>query len=132
MFHFVGQLGWLDTNMSWFFIIPYFMLLFLVALTEYQEKIYINMNQKIIISAISIATVLLICLATYITLTPVGNDRIHRIQGRYFIPIAPLLFLLLYNHKTKFSFKWKELAIICISVISLIYTIIVLIRRYYI
>ena len=52
--HFVGQLGWLDTNMSWFFIIPYFMLLFLVALTEYQEKIYINMNQKIIISAISI------------------------------------------------------------------------------
>ncbi|OGS43243.1 MAG: hypothetical protein A2539_00135 [Elusimicrobia bacterium RIFOXYD2_FULL_34_15] len=130
--HFVGQLGWLDTNMSWVFIISYFFILFFIALTEAKEHINFLVKQKAVIFVIFVSTLLLICLAPYITLTPVGNDRIHRLQGRYFIPIAPLFFSLLYNQKIKLSFKLKEIGIICFSALSLIYTIIVLIKRYYI
>ena len=50
----------------------------------------------------------------YVYATRVGRDQVYGVQGRYFIPMAPLLFMLLYNRylnpalNVLFSIRRKE------------------------
>ncbi|MDD5687668.1 MAG: DUF2142 domain-containing protein [Elusimicrobia bacterium] len=129
--HFVGQLGWLDTDMSWFFLLSYFFMLIFVSLTDIRENIKLSLNHKVIIFLVFMLNVFFICLSQYITWTPVGRGRIQGLQGRYFISISLLFFMLLYNTKMRISSKWRNPAIICFSLLSLIYTIIIIVKRYY-
>ena len=127
--HFIGQLGWLDTQMSWFFLLPYLFMLIFTALTDNAGNIILTSKHKMILAATLFTSIILICLSQYLTWTPVGRARI---QGRYFIPLSPLIFLLLSNKKIKLNFNLKNFAIVCFSFFSLIYTLIVLIKRFYI
>ena len=58
-----------------------------------------------------IASYLATILSIYTTFTPVGADEILGVQGRYFVPLAPLLFLVLFGIRdlknfTLSSSKW--------------------------
>lgn len=139
--HFIGRLGWLDTQMSWFFILPYFLLLIGVALTDINKNILLSLKHKTVIFAALAATLILLCLSQYLTWTPVGKTRIFGLQGRYFIPVAPLIFLLFYpperfwragNQKITLTVNRKNIFLFCVSFCSLAYTIVVLIKRFYI
>ena len=130
--HFIGQLGWLDTEMSWFFLLPYFFMLIFTALTDNTGDKILTSKHKMIMAAALFASIILICLSQYLTWTPVGRTRIQGIQGRYFIPLSPMIFLLLYNKKIEFNFNLKNFAIVCFSFFSLIYTLIILMKRFYI
>lgn len=129
--HFIGRLGWLDTKMSWFFILPYFVMIIGTALTDAAGNITLNIKHKTIIFAALAANLILLCLSQYLTWTPVGKTRVYGLQGRYFIPVSPLLFLLFYNKKIEFNPKWRNPVLVCFSFLSMIYTIIVLIKRFY-
>ena len=68
----------------------------------------------------------------YLTATPVGQNTIKTIVGRYLIPIAPLLFLLFYNNKIKFDIKKGfNLLIISLIMFSLTVAIYLLIKKFY-
>ena len=54
---------------------------------------------KLVLLAVAIATYALITTLNYLGWSPVGALRIGFIQGRYYLPIAPLLFLLLSNRR---------------------------------
>ena len=94
-FLFVGNF-WLDIPLPTWWLGFYLITIIPVALVD-KNKINITRNQKLVslitFGIISIA----ICASVYITWTPVGQSLIDGIQGRYFIPILLLLFLLLYN-----------------------------------
>lgn len=130
--HFIGQLGWLDAQMSWFFLLPYLFMLIFTALTDNDGNFILTSRHKMIMAATLFTSIILICLSQYLTWTPVGRTRIQGIQGRYFIPLSPLIFLLLSTKKIKLNFNLKNFAIVCFSFFSLIYTLIVLIKRFYI
>lgn len=137
---FVGDLGQLDTPLPGWIVYLYISILILVALMD-KNKPIIRLNQKLI----SLVTFLIISIFTfafeYITWTPVGNNLILGVQGRYFIPIAPLLFLLFYNqkfninlHNKKINFKLRnsiKLAITIFIILFLFITVLILISRYY-
>lgn len=64
--------------------------------------------------------VVLICASMYITGAPIGNNIITSLDGRYLIPIAPLIFLLFYNNKIKFEIEKRfNLVIICFIIFTL-------------
>jgi uncharacterized membrane protein len=91
-------------------------MLTLTALLD-KRDIIIDHKQKIITL---ITIFVLICASMYITGTPVGQNTINNIVGRYLIPIAPLLFLVFYNNKIKFDIGMGySLIIICIIIFSL-------------
>jgi len=60
-------------------------------------KIQITLKQKMISLIIFILVFILVCAFVYISWTPVGQNTIDGIQGRYFIPIFPLLLILFYK-----------------------------------
>jgi len=128
---FIGNLGWLDTPLPPFFIGSYVTVLVLVSMVSNQKDIEISYLQKFIVFTTFILNGILVCILLYLSWTPIGGDTVEGIQGRYFIPIAPLFFLLFYNRKLTLDMKNFGLVLACYSLFSETITISLLMHRYY-
>ncbi|MCB4756389.1 MAG: DUF2142 domain-containing protein [Elusimicrobia bacterium] len=129
---FLGQLGWLDTSLSTPFLILLGMALVISALSDGNERIEIKMGHRMIIFSAILSSTLLIFVSLYISGTQNKDNYIH-LQGRYFIPIGSLPFLLLYNRKLAFLHRkgGAQILLFTWSLVSLVYTTLVIIKRYY-
>jgi uncharacterized membrane protein len=94
---FVGKLGWLNKPLPEWHINLYLWILIITAFLLSNNDIKIGLTNKLIILAMFTAGVIYIETGLYLTWNPVGQNYIHDVQGRYFIPCAPLFLLLLYN-----------------------------------
>jgi len=131
---FIGQLGWLDTSLPEALRIVYVITLMVIALVDTQGNVAVRCKQKGIISGVLLASMVLIGTALYLTATPVGSRTIGGIQGRYFIPISPLFFLLFHNKKVRIDLETPGFygAMISFILFSLTSTVFVIMRRYYV
>jgi hypothetical protein len=92
---YVGTFGWLDTRLpSWSILITYFVLT-IASIFPIQDSLNMSTRQKSILVVISLMTVSLILLSQHLTWDCIGSEVIGTIQGRYFIPVFPLLFFCL-------------------------------------
>lgn len=90
------------SNVSNFLRMPLFLvyiyLIVLVFVSLYDVSDFkLNLKQKLFGISVFLIIFLSISVAELITWTPIGFDRIVGLQGRYFIPIAPLLLLVFKN-----------------------------------
>ena len=145
-FLFVGNF-WLDVPLPTWWLGFYLATIIPVALLE-KNKINITRNEKLVSAVTFIINFIAACAIVYITWNPVGQNIIDGIQGRYFIPILPLLFLLLYkirdfgnfdkkiidNDKKIITIIRENLNVILISyiIIFLSITLLIFITSYYI
>lgn len=130
---FIGILGWLDTKLPGFIINSYLAVLCVIALIENRKNIRISIKDKLILFCTSVICIVLVFLAMYIGWSRVGYNFIEGVQGRYFIPISPVIFLLLYNKKITVGterVRWK-IFISSFVLLVLSWTVYVLIKRYY-
>ena len=93
---FGGELGWgelVQLNS----IIPYVLALILIwiTITDQTIKDKFKLYQKVWICLTIIAVIGLIFTSLYVQWTTIGSDSILGIQGRYFIPILPLIALII-------------------------------------
>jgi uncharacterized membrane protein len=128
---YIGTLGWLETKLPLWFIYLSYTVLFFVAIANGNKEITINLRGKIILAGIVITIICLILLSQHLTWDEVGGDTIATIQGRYFIPVFPLLFMLFYNA------KWSKPTIVVpvvvfFSLFSLSLTAKTIYTRYYV
>jgi len=131
---FVGILGWYDTHLHRWFYLLFLILLTLTVLCENNDQFYFSRRQKLFLLLIFCLCLFLSYTALYLTFNPVGSRVIQGMQGRYFIPLMPLLALISVSAKPIFppGFKRIFLRILTLSSPSwLFYTGLVLIRRYY-
>ncbi len=94
---FVGLFGWIDTPLP--ALVAYFYLVFLVFVSLFSK---VNWNgdgfvRKCVVSGVFLSGFVLIETALYVYCNPVGCEAITAVQGRYFIAIGPLFFLLFSN-----------------------------------
>jgi uncharacterized membrane protein len=94
---FIGIMGWLNKPLPKWHINFYLLILIITAFLLSNNDIKIGLTNKLIILAMFTAGVIYIETGLYLTWNPVGQNYIHDVQGRYFIPCAPLFLLLLYN-----------------------------------
>ncbi len=92
----VGVWGWPDMPLPYWVYIIYFFALFAIAILD-KNPIKITSIQKYIILGLFLFITLTIFLTEYVTWTSVGAPVILGVQSRYFIPILPLLFVILYR-----------------------------------
>ena len=95
--NFVGTTGWLDTFLPPLLVYLYLLLLIFTALTDSASEFRISVRNKIFFFVLFLTGLLAIETSMYFYATYVGMDKIFGIQGRYFIPLAPLFFLLFQN-----------------------------------
>lgn len=130
----------LDIPLPVWWIGIYILSIFPVALLDTCE-IEISRRQKLISTIVFLLVFLLLCAFVYVSWTPVGQNTIDGIQGRYFIPIMPLLFILFYkwsyirdlDQKIPLILKNNlNLIITCCTAVYLTITLLIFIVRYYI
>ncbi len=94
---FVGLLGWVDTPLPEWLTFGYLFLLLFTALFIAERAIRIRPLVKAWLMLLFLLGFLLVMTAMYIYANVPGSKIIHAVQGRYFIPLAPLFFIVFYN-----------------------------------
>ena len=106
LYSFVGWFGWLTAPMPDFVYFLFLIGLALAVLGDMQNKFTLTRNQKLIFLSVLFLYVVGIILSMYIFWTPPGAEIAKGIQGRYFIPIVPLLLYLAASLRRP---KWERL-----------------------
>ena len=97
------------------------------------EKIEISAKNRFIIFSALFSGIAIFVTMAYIGWTPVGEKTVWGIQGRYFIPLSPLFFLLFCRRRCLFVIKEKKaaLTVIIFSLLMLSYSLNASYQRYY-
>jgi uncharacterized membrane protein len=99
---YIGSFGNNDiTFPKWLLPISYILIL-IIALTEKNPK-SLSLFQKIILSGSSFFAFVLLLLSQHLTWDCVGEGVVDVVQGRYLIPLFPLVFLFFTNILSKFK-----------------------------
>lgn len=95
----IGVLGWLDTHMHRdYYRVAAVMgvaLAVVTALERRSDARTVRGADRVVIALALLASVAMIFGALYVSWTPVGQRIVDGVQGRYFLPLLPLLALLL-------------------------------------
>jgi uncharacterized membrane protein len=94
---FVGLFGWVDTPLPGGLAWTYLLFLLLVTIGTPAGKIRITIAGKFLMFGLFLLCTALIETAMYLYCNTVGSASIIAVQGRYFIAIAPVLFLIFQN-----------------------------------
>lgn len=82
-------------------IVAYLVILTISSFTYQEPAVKIHVSDRVLLLFVSASVVGAVMLVMFIGWTPYGNPVIEGVQGRYFIPILPLLFLSLSNDMIK-------------------------------
>ena len=126
---FVGVLGWLDTPLPGFLIRSYWGVLLGLALIPITGEGRLSRWQRGWLAIAALSSILVLCTLAYLW-NFVGNPIIGGLQGRYFIPLSPLLGLLLYQRRWRLP-KLTPWLLVGYLLFSLTVTCLVVGDRYY-
>lgn len=127
---YIGTFGWLDAHLPVWLIIVTYAGLILFLLTSKEKSFMFSTKQRIILNSILFVVVLLLYLTLHLSWSCVGSTVNGTMQGRYLIPVLPLLFISF--GKIRRSFKINILSILKLySLFLLSYSTVILINRYY-
>ncbi len=127
---YIGTFGWLDAKLPvWLITISYIVIFIVAALGNNPDKKFSNFQKTVLFFSL-ISIVALVLLSQHLTWDCVGGDLIATIQGRYFIPAFPLLFLLFSNRYNKYV--QTKFIVMIFSVFLLLFSAKTIYARYYI
>ncbi len=104
---FGGNLGWISVNVFMPFILIYLMVLIYTALAEKSD---LRIKDRVCIFLVDLVIFFVVLTTEYVQWTAYGSDIIQGVQGRYFLPVVPVSFLMLTNNRLKLPRKYLNLA----------------------
>lgn len=114
----VGVLSWVNVFLDsyYYYLIAILLLLSLCIISTLQ----INKFIRTMASILFVCFVIMTFLSLFIAWTPIGANIIHGVQGRYFLPIFFLLFVILgnnslINYQAQVTSIVKILSVICLN-----------------
>jgi uncharacterized membrane protein len=128
---FTGVLGWLDTWLPRWIYDTFPLVLLAAAGLDSGEGRAMKLSERGLVAAICGVTLLLIATSQYITYSAPMANLVRGVQGRYFIPLAVPMLLLLYNRKVKVPGRWLGAAVTVYCAAVLVVTCASLVERYY-
>ncbi len=124
---FIGLLGCNDTPLPFFVMNFYAVLIFTAALIKTESEEAVRLKDKLIFALVFLLTGLVIFVSAFVLFQ--FHDYIYGVQGRYFIPMMPLLFLLFDNKKIVWT-KFHIFLIVCL-IILIPFSFVTIINRFY-
>lgn len=114
----VGFFGWMSAQLPILFVaIGFLVLYFATQVSTDDEKILHKLKRRdrvkvnAVLAGVFLAVLVVISAALYIYWTPVRNDFIMGMQGRYLLPVLPLLLLAFVYYKKQNAKYAKQLVI---------------------
>ena len=127
---YIGTFGWLDTELPVWVINTSYLFIVVTALLENKKNISIKVYQRAILFLSLIAGVAFLLLSQILTWVCVGGKAVTIIQGRYLIPVFPLLFML-FNCTKCYHQIATRIIVILMSVSLLCFSFYTLYDRYF-
>ena len=90
-----GQLGWLQLHIPGYFYLLFALLFVLACLKKRQETDRLGFASKCWVLLLVLGSCALVLASMFLSWTPMSSDSILGVQGRYFLPLLPAVFLLL-------------------------------------
>jgi len=142
---FIGKPGWLRLSLPDWLVVLYLVTLCIVVLFNFSTEIRMKKRHKMLIGGLFVLGVVLVLTGLYVGWTAVGKNYIGGVQGRYFIPFSPLLFLLFYNNKVsqwltgslsnenkKLAMQLFHLFLIAVPIAALTTTVLVILQGFWV
>jgi len=129
---YIGRLGWLDTQLPSFAIVLGILLIILSFTHKDGNNVKrLSVNNRFLLVGVSVATLIMIFLSQYLVWTPVGGNEIFGLQGRYFIPVFPLILIGFGSLFSFFSNRQLTSIVAVTSIVLLTISAVVLYKRYF-
>ncbi|NIE65472.1 DUF2142 domain-containing protein [Burkholderia sp. Ax-1719] len=140
----IGVLGWLDTHMHRdYYRVAGLMAAALAVVTLLERRAVTRVFRRVdraIVAIVLLVCVAMIFAALYVSWTPVGQRIVEGVQGRYFLPLLPLLALLLPQrlHSVAQSRVVAVATTVCLTVVlifplyTFVETVEAILRRFYV
>jgi uncharacterized membrane protein len=129
----LGRLGYSYTHLNHTVLFIHGLVLIALSVLDSSKTIIISSWQKFLIGGIAFGTIGILT-AGFFYSSPVGAHTIFGLQGRYFIPILPLLLLLNSNLRRSWGAVWdtgKALIVPLYASAVLGYTVIFITKHFY-
>jgi uncharacterized membrane protein len=127
----IGRFGYSYTPLPDAWVFTYVIALFGMASIDHNGNIKLTRIQRGISALLLVASLGAIIAGLYLTITPVGAKVIFGGQGRYFIPILPLLLFQLFGTIPNNTKKYLPLITILISILFLYKTVGIINETFY-
>lgn len=96
----LGQsLGWMDILVPVHLMIGFIILCVLASIRTENEAYVLNHGQRLWSTLVVLGISGLVCMALLFDITPVGQYYVWGVQGRYFLPMLPLVMILFKNQQ---------------------------------
>jgi len=137
----VGRLGWFNIQVSPIFVFVYLAALVFACRAGIDDPEFSKVRRVILVTAAAIvASTEMLLLLIYLIWTPVGGPSVDGLQGRYFIPIAAAMLLLLSalwralpaRFQSHSSASRRNVITVLLALASCVYTIIIIYLHYYV
>lgn len=99
--------------------LPFALLLILSFFRRRDEKCVFRFSERCWILVLSFCTVILIIMSMFLTWTPQSYSSVEGVQGRYFLPIFPLLFLVFRNNMVVAEKRLDRHIMFCIGPLNI-------------
>ncbi|MDD3337953.1 MAG: DUF2142 domain-containing protein [Lachnospiraceae bacterium] len=96
---FGGMLGTWNVDMPWYIFMGFLGIVCCSAIAPADEPQYLGNKDRTVFTLIILGIIGAVGLAMLMDFTPIGTGYILGIQGRYFYPVLPLMFLVIRNKK---------------------------------
>ena len=114
------QLNWLDVEAPTLLPLAFFVLVLTMLFKRGgQRRLIVTTAERVLVASIALIVCELIFTSLYLQWTPVGYARVLGIQGRYFLPVLPLVALAVASQKEEESFGWEATAILFLDLLIL-------------
>lgn len=91
------SLGWLRIEIPWFVVVGFIIILALAMMDKTDDEYKISLPVRLWSLILFLGSSFLIMYSMYSSHTPIGYITIMGVQGRYFIPLIPLFYLIIKN-----------------------------------
>ncbi|PBQ33964.1 hypothetical protein CNR22_20010 [Sphingobacteriaceae bacterium] len=111
---YIGAFGaFLDVTLPlWLIVLSYGVIIF-VAFSE-KNELRFSGRQRLVLFIAAFSCFVLLLLSQHLTWDSVGSGRVELLQGRYFAPLFPLIFMALGNPFPKLKFKVAAMVVVSV------------------
>lgn len=121
LFGYVGNIGWNRFQFPlWFILLSYFIIL-LFSFSYRADEYFLSVKQKLILLGTVILLIFMVILSQYLIWVPVGYNEVWNISSRYFLPVFPMLFLIVSFKGLKIKNKFALLILVIYGLFTTAY-----------
>ncbi len=130
---FVGRLGWLNLPLPRLLLVSYLVLFLALLAVDTHRAIAVASWQRAILAIAALTNVVLISAIFYAIFMPVGANHIAGVQGRYFLPIAPMAAWMFHSRRWSGTISGRHLgmAVGVFCTLALVISLTVLLQSTY-